>query len=140
MKLLYCLAIVLSVLGVALLAGITFACFQLYVKTENPGFPLTHWFNELSYYAKNGFVLLIAVAVFLVNPSRRLVFLTLLASVALTFLAGLAFPETNYYVRTSWVILSPFAVVAVPTWIRSGWRRCLVGRGCLCIRLCPLNR
>jgi len=109
-------------IGVALLAGITFACFQLYVKTENPGFPLTHWFNELSYYAKNGFVLLIAAAAFLVNPSRRLVFFTLLASVALTFLVRLALPETNYYVRTSWVILSTFAVVAVPTWIRSGWR------------------
>ncbi len=109
-------------IGVALLAGITFACFQLYVKTESPGFPLTHWFNELSYYTKNGFVLLIAAAAFLVNPSRRLVFFTLLASVALTFLARLALPETNYYVRTSWVILSTFAVVAVPTWIRSGWR------------------
>ena len=48
--------------------------------------------------------------------------LTLLASVALTFLAGLAFPETNYYVRTSWVILSTFAVVAVPTWLRNGWQ------------------
>ncbi|MCZ6869070.1 MAG: hypothetical protein O7G84_06175, partial [Gammaproteobacteria bacterium] len=76
----------------------------------------------LSYYAKNGFVLLIAVAVFLVNPSRRLVFFTLLASVALTFLVRLALPETNYYVRTSWVILSTFAAVAVPTWLRSGWR------------------
>ena len=109
-------------IGVALLAGISFAWVQLYVKTGNPGFPLTHWFNELSYYAKNGFVLLIAAAAFLVNPSRGLVLATLLASVALTFLVQVTFPDTNYYVRTSWVILSTFAVVAVPTWLGNGWR------------------
>lgn len=106
----------------ALITGVAFACFQLYVKTENPSFPLTHWFNELSYYVKNGFVLLIAAAVFLVSPSPRLVGITLAASVALTYAFKLALPETNYYVRTSGVILTTFAIVALPTIWRNGWR------------------
>ncbi len=53
---------------------------------------------------------------------RRFVLATLLCSVIVTYLFKIGLPETNYYVRTSAVILLTFGVVAVPTVIRNGWR------------------
>ena len=54
-------------------AGALFAWVNVYVKFDNPTFALTHWFNEASFYTKNGFVFLIICAVFLFHPSKRLV-------------------------------------------------------------------
>ena len=71
---------------VTLFAGLVFSFIQLYVKYTNPEFALTHWFNEISYYVKNGFVVLIVSAVFLIKPSRRLVLAALGVSIALYFL------------------------------------------------------
>jgi SSS family solute:Na+ symporter len=106
----------------SLVSGLLFGFVVVYVKFGNPGFPLTHWFNELSYYVKNGFVLLVLAAVFLLRPSRRIVLFTLLFSVVLTYLFKITFTEMNYFVRSGWVILISFAMVAIPTVIVHGWR------------------
>ena len=105
-----------------LLAGVMFGFVVVYVKYGNPQFPLTHWFNELSYYVKNGFVLLIMAAVFLLNPSKRLVLATFLSSIAVTYLMNEFFEAMNYFVRSGWVIVLTFAMVAIPTVLRNGWR------------------
>ena len=106
----------------ALVSGVLFSFVVIYVKFGNQDFPLTHWFNELSYYVKNGFVLLVLAAVFLLRPSRRLVLATLLSSVLLYLALNIAFPEMNYFVRSAWVIVVTFAAVAIPTIARNGWR------------------
>ncbi|MCH7876154.1 MAG: sodium/solute symporter [Gemmatimonadetes bacterium] len=106
----------------ALVSGVLFSFVVIYAKFSNPAFPLTHWFNELSYYIKNGFVLLVLAAVFLLRPSRRLVLTTLLASVPLYLALKVGFPEMNYFVRSAWVIVATFAAVAIPTIVRNGWR------------------
>ena len=105
-----------------LVTGVLFSFIVVYVKYGNPQFPLTHWFNELSYYVKNGFVLLVMAAVFLVNPSKRLVLATFLSSVAVTYLMNVRFEAMNYFVRSGWVIVLTFAMVAIPTVLRNGWR------------------
>ena len=107
---------------VTLFAGLVFSFIQLYVKYSNPEFALTHWFNEISYYVKNGFVVLIVSAVFLIKPSRRLVLAALGVSIALYFVGGIALPDMNYLVRSSFVIVIAFTCVAVPTMIKNGWR------------------
>ena len=105
-----------------LTTGVLFSFFVIHVKYGNLQFPLTHWFNELSYYVKNGFVLLVTAAVFLVNPSKRLVLATFLSSVAVTYLINELFEEMNYFVRSGWVIVLTFAMVAIPTVLTKGWR------------------
>lgn len=107
---------------VTLAVGILAAFVQIYVKFADAGFPLTHWFNEVSYYAKNGFVLLILAAVFLLSPSKQLVLFTLLFSVPLAYLLKVGLPEMNYFVRSGWVILATIAIVAIPTVIQRRWR------------------
>ena len=68
----------------AFVTGLLFAFLVVYLKTGSlQDDPLTHWFNELSYYVKNGFVVIVSAAVFLVRPSRHLVLGALLASVAM---------------------------------------------------------
>jgi len=105
-----------------LCSGVLFGFVVIYVKFGNPDLALTHWFNESTYYIKNGFVLLVLAAVFLCRPSRRLVLITLGLSVALTYGFKAAFPELNYFLRTIGVIVVSFALVAIPTWLRNGWR------------------
>jgi SSS family solute:Na+ symporter len=107
---------------VALITGVAAAFVHTYVKFADPGFPLTHWFNEVSYYAKNGIAMLIMAAVFLLSPSRRLVLGALLFSVPLTYMLKVSMPSMNYFVRAGWIIVLTFGVVAIPTVIRHGWR------------------
>ncbi len=105
-----------------LITGILFAWVNVYVKFENPGFALTHWFNEVTYYVKNGFVFIIICAAFLINPSKKLVFYVLLCSIVITaFLKGLL-PEMNYFNRSTIVIISTSLMVAIPTWVTSGYQ------------------
>jgi hypothetical protein len=92
------------------------------VKYSNPEFALTHWFNELSYYVKNSFVMLIVAAVFLIKPNKKLVFTMMWVSIVLTALLKIIYPEMNYLVRSSWVILAAVSAVAIPTWKKNGWR------------------
>ncbi len=105
-----------------LLTGLSFALIQIYIKFDNPEFPLTHWFNELSYYVKNGFVLLVVAAIFLLRPSPRLVLTMLVISIPLTMAFKLGFPEMNYFVRSMWIILGLVLGTAIPTWFKHGWR------------------
>ena len=107
----------------AFVTGLLFAFLVVYLKTGPlQDDPLTHWFNELSYYVKNGFVVIVSAAVFLVRPSRQLVLGALLASVAMYLGFTLVWPETSYLVRSGWVIVLSFSAVAVPTMMRNGWR------------------
>jgi len=111
----------LSIIG-AFIAGTLFSFVVIYVKFGNPSFPLTHWFNELSYYVKNGFVIIIMAAVFLVNPSKRLVLFTMLFSVLFTYIFKSIFPDMNYFIRSIWIILLSFAIIALPTFVRDGFK------------------
>ena len=111
-----------AILG-ALITGLLFAFLVVFLKTGSlQEDPLTHWFNELSYYVKNGFVVLVTAAFFLIRPSRQLVLGALLASIALYFGFTLVWPETSYLVRSGWVIVLSFTAVAVPTMLHNGWR------------------
>lgn len=111
----------LAIIG-TLISGVLFGFVVVYIKFGNPTFALTHWFNEVSYYVKNGFVLLVLAAVFLLKPSRYLVLYALSFSVVLTYLFKVFLPDMNYFVRSGWVIVLTFAAVAIPTVIRNGWR------------------
>ena len=112
----------MAILG-ALVTGVLFAFTVVFFKTGSlQADPLTHWFNELSYYVKNGFVVIVTAAVFLIRPSRRLVLGALLGSMAMYLGFTLVWPETSYLVRSGWVIVLSFAAVAVPTMMRQGWR------------------
>ena len=105
-----------------MLCGLVFAFMMISTKLSDQSSAYTHWFNELSYYVKNGFVLLILAAVFLVKPPRRLVLIVLMSSGLLYYVSSLVFPSMNYFVRSGWVIVITFAIVAIPTVYRNGWR------------------
>jgi len=109
---------ILATLAVGVLFGFVFA----YVKLDNPAFPLDPFFKKASYFIKNGFVVLIASAVFLANPSRRLVWSALVLTIPITVALNLVFADTPYLILTSVIIVSAFLVVAVPTIARNGWR------------------
>jgi len=104
----------------AFITGALFSFIVLYVKFDNPTFPLTHWFNQLSYFVKNSFVIIILSAVFLLRPSRKLVLYTMLFSVPLTYLFMKFLPDMNYFVRSTWVILLSFGFIATATFLKSG--------------------
>ncbi len=102
--------------------GVIFSFIVVYVKFGNPEFPLTHWFNAMSYYIKIGFVIIIMSAMFLYSPSKRLVLITMIGSVLITFIFQTMLPELNYFVRTAWVIVIGFLIIAIPTVIKNGLR------------------
>jgi len=107
---------------VTLLVGIAMGAFFLVVKFENPGLVLDAFFKELSYYIKIGFVMLICAAVFLKSPSRLLVGLTLVASIPLSLVFNAVFAQVPYLIRTGILIVATFAIVAIPTLLKNGWR------------------
>jgi len=107
---------------VSFITGALFAFIVIYVKFGNPEFPLTHWFNSMSYYIKIGFVIIIMSAMFLYSPPRRLVLFTMLFSIIITYAFQTLLPELNYFVRTSWVIVLGFVIIAIPTIIKNGFR------------------
>ncbi|NCQ34258.1 hypothetical protein GW813_04090, partial [bacterium] len=107
---------------VVLVVGILFGFVFTYIKLENPTFPLDPYFKKASYFIKNGFVVLISAAVFLRNPSRRLVWTAFLATLPVTIAINLAFAGTPYLILTIVAIVSSFLLVALPTWWRTGWR------------------
>ncbi len=53
---------------------------------------------------------------------KRLVLATFLSSVAVTYLMNVRFEAMNYFVRSGWVIVLTFGMVAIPTVLRNGWR------------------
>lgn len=104
------------------LIGVLFGFAFAYVKLENPSVPLDPLFKKISYFIKNGFVVLIAAAVFLKDAPRRLVLAALVFMVPFTVGVNLLWADTPYLILTSLIILTGFLVVAAPTWVRSGWR------------------
>jgi SSS family solute:Na+ symporter len=107
---------------VTLLVGIAMGAFFLAVKFKSPDIVLDAFFKELSYFIKIGFVMLICAAVFLKSPSRLLVGVTLVASIPLGVFFKAVAPDMPYLIRTGLLIVVTFAIVAVPTLFRNGWR------------------
>jgi len=104
---------------VTLITGLLFGFVQVYIKFSNPEFALTHWFNDMSYYIKNGFVILIISAVFLYRASSTLVLAMMFVTIGIKLLLEWIFPDMAYFNVTALTILSGFAVVAVEAWLRN---------------------
>ncbi len=105
---------------VTLAVGVIFGFVFTYIKLDNPEFPLDPFFKKTSYFIKNGFVVLVAAAVFLYRPPRRLVLWGLVATIPVTVAVHGFFSDTPYLILTSVVIIASFLIVAVPTWILGG--------------------
>jgi hypothetical protein len=104
---------------VTLFTGLLFGFLQVYIKFSNPEFALTHWFNDTSYYIKNGFVVLIMSAVFLYRASSALVLAMMFLTIGIKLLLERIFPGMAYFNVTALTILAGFAVVAAEAWIRN---------------------
>jgi len=109
---------ILWCMAIGILLGFVFT----YIKLANPEFPLDPFFKKTSYFIKNGFVVLVASAVFLVSPSRRLVWAGMVFSIPVTIAVNLIWSGTPYLILTSVIIIASFLVVAVPTIMKNGWR------------------
>ncbi len=103
---------------VTLVAGLVFGCVQTYIKFSNPEFALTHWFNNISYYIKVGFVILIASAVFLYKARPNLVLVMMFVSIGIKLLLETVFPGMAYFNVTALTILAGFGVVAAESLVR----------------------
>ncbi len=103
---------------VTLVTGLSFGFVQVYIKFSNPEFALTHWFNDMSYYIKVGFVILIASAVFLYRARPNLVLAMLFVTIGIKLGLEQLLPDLAYFNITALTILVGFAVVAV----ESVWR------------------
>ena len=101
---------------VTLLTGLCFGFVQVYIKFNNPEFALTHWFNDMTYYIKVGFVILIMSAVFLFRANPTLVLAMMILTVGIKLLLENIFPDMAYFNVTALTILSGFAVVAAQSW------------------------
>lgn len=102
-----------------LLTGLAFGFFQVRVKFGDPGFALTHWFNDMTYYIKVGFVILVASAVFLKAARPRLVLAMMVATVGIKLGLERVFPQAAYFNVTALTILIGFAVVAGESLVRT---------------------
>jgi len=103
---------------VTLCTGLLFGCFQAWIKFRDPAFALTHWFNDMSYYIKVGFVILVASAVFLYRARANLVLAIMIGTVGLKLLLERLLPGMAYFNVTALTILGGFAVVAADSWWR----------------------
>jgi SSS family solute:Na+ symporter len=103
---------------VTLFTGLAFGCLQAWVKFTNPDFALTHWFNDMTYYIKVGFVILVASAVFLYRARPNLVLAVMVGAVGLKLALERALPGMAYFNVTALTILGGFAVVAGEAWWR----------------------
>ena len=104
---------------VTLLTGLAFGFLQVWIKTSNPTFALTHWFNDMSYYIKVGFVILICSAVFLYRARPGLVLAMMVATVGIKLLYEALLPGVAYFNITALTILTGLAVVAAEAWARN---------------------
>lgn len=104
-----------------LITGIVMGLVLLYVKFENPDAAFTHTLNNLRYYINCGIVVVICLAAFLVAPNHKLALTSFAITIPLHLLIISFFPEMNYFVRAMWVILTAFALTAIPASFGKGW-------------------
>lgn len=104
---------------VTLGTGLAFGFFQAHVKFSDPAFALTHWFNDMSYYIKVGFVILVAAAVFLRAARPNLVLAMMVGTVGIKLGLERTFPDAAYFNITALTILIGFAVVAAESLART---------------------
>ncbi|MEN8007007.1 MAG: sodium/solute symporter [Candidatus Krumholzibacteriota bacterium] len=104
---------------VTLVTGLCFGFVQVYIKFSNPEFALTHWFNDMSYYIKVGFVILIMSAVFLYRANPSLVLAMMILTVGIKLLLEWIFPDAAYFNITALTILIGFSIVATEAWLRN---------------------
>ena len=101
-----------------LLTGLSFGFVQVYIKFSNPEFALTHWFNDMTYYIKVGFVILIMSAVFLYRANATVVLAMMILSVGIKLLLENLFPDMAYFNVTALTILGGFFIVAGQSWFK----------------------
>ncbi len=104
---------------VTLITGLCFGFVQVYIKFSNPEFALTHWFNDMSYYIKVGFVILVMSAVFLYRASSTLVLAMMFLTIGIKLLLEWIFPDMAYFNITALTIVIGFVIVAAESWIRT---------------------
>jgi len=102
--------------------GIVFAFAFAYTKLKNPEFPLDPIFKQASFYIKNGLVVLVCAAAFLVRPSRKLVLSAMVLMIPFSILADVVFQGVPYLIITGGVIVAGLLMVTIPTVMRQGWR------------------
>jgi len=106
-------------IAVTLVTGLAFGIFEAYVKLNDPTFALTHWFNDMSYYIKVGFVILVSSAVFLKGARPGLVLAMMVATVGIKLALERALPSAAYFNITALTILIGFGVVAAESLART---------------------
>ena len=104
---------------VTLVTGLLFGFVQVYIKFSNPEFALTHWFNDMSYYIKVGFVILVMSAVFVFGASSTLVLAMMFLTIGIKLLLEVIFPGMAYFNVTFLTIVIGFTVVAAEAWLRT---------------------
>ncbi len=104
---------------VTLITGLSFGFLQVYIKFANPEFALTHWFNDMSYYIKVGFVILITSAVFLYRARPNLVLAMMFITIGIKLLLEFLLPAVAYFNITALTILTGLAIVAIEAFWRS---------------------
>jgi SSS family solute:Na+ symporter len=104
---------------VTLMTGLCFGFVQVYIKFNNPEFALTHWFNDMSYYIKVGFVILIMSAVFLYRANSTLVLAMMILTIGIKLVLERLFPDMAYFNITALTILIGFGVVAVQALLKN---------------------
>jgi len=104
---------------VTLLTGLVFGFLQVHIKFSNPEFALTHWFNDMSYYIKVGFVLLVSSAVFLYKAKSQLVLAMMFLTIGIKLGLEQLLPEMAYFNITAITILLGFIIIAAEAWWRN---------------------
>ncbi len=104
---------------VTLFTGLAFGFLQVHIKFSNPEFALTHWFNDMSYYIKVGFVLLVASAVFVYGASSRLVLAMMFLTIGIKLGLEQLLPSMAYFNITALTILIGFSIIVGEAWWRN---------------------
>ena len=106
----------------SLITGIIMGLIFVYVKFKNPELAFTHYLNNLRYYINCGIVVVICTAAFLIMPNRKLTLVAFLCTGPLHYVFQSFFPEMNYFVRSGWVIVIAFSLIAIPAISKNGLR------------------
>lgn len=81
-----------------------------YIKFENPEAAFTHTLNSLRYYFNCGFVVLICVAVWSLQPDKKWVLAAFIFTVPLNIALQFGWPDLNYFVRAFVVIVTGLGI------------------------------